>query len=192
MNCYHHAAGDGTSGMIVSSSLVNNYDILLSGGTLDTNVNKPLPSMEDLNSPVKDDEVLKALVDSKIERAKTYKPFTPFDLNDMAANHGEKVPQNLTLYHHGSEENLTAIKTKCKEAGVTLNSLALAASYLAMAAVHAEQNTDDSYPGMRGQLIDVPINMRHRVDPAMAGKHVGFIITEVTTKVYKIFHIYKL
>ena len=33
------------------------------------------------------------------------------------------------------------------------------------------------------QLIDVPVNMRHRLDPAMANRHAAFLITEITTKV---------
>jgi len=186
MNIYHHAAGDGTSGMIMATSLVENYDTLLSGGSLKQKVNKPLPAMEDLNAHVKSDTVLKSLVDAKVERAKSYKPYTPFDLEDMAANHSESVPSNLTLHYEGSDENLSAIKVRCKKEGVTLNNLALSASYLAMAAVHAEstissENNMDTYQGISGQLIDVPVNMRHRVDPSMAGKHAGFIITEITT-----------
>ena len=34
------------------------------------------------------------------------------------------------------------------------------------------------------QLIDVPVNMRHRLDPAMVNR-AGFLITEITTKVRK-------
>ena len=80
------------------------------------------------------------------------------------------------------------MQVRCKKEGVTLNNLALSASYLAMAAVHAEstissENNMDTYQGISGQLIDVPVNMRHRVDPSMAGKHAGFIITEITTSV---------
>ena len=32
------------------------------------------------------------------------------------------------------------------------------------------------------QLIDVPVNMRHRLDPTMVNR-AGFLITEITTKV---------
>ena len=86
------------------------------------------------------------------------------------------------------QENLAAIKARCRQEGVSLNSLALAASQLAMAAVSAEQAghtgaSVDSWAGLRGQLIDIPVNMRHRLDPAMANKHTGFLITEITTKV---------
>ena len=127
MNFYHHAAGDGTSGPLMMTAMMENYNILLSGGSLDTTVTKPLPSIEDMTLHVKNDEVFKALIDAKIERCKTYKPYSPFDLNKMAANHSEKVPQNLTLYQFGTEENLKAMMEKCKREGVTLNSLALAA-----------------------------------------------------------------
>ena len=55
MNIYHHAAGDGTTGMIVTRSLLDNYDILRSGGQLEASVNQPLPCIEDLTMKVKDD-----------------------------------------------------------------------------------------------------------------------------------------
>ena len=31
------------------------------------------------------------------------------------------------------------------------------------------------------QLIDVPVNMRHRLQPEMRNKHCGFLITELTS-----------
>ena len=185
MNVYHHAAGDGTTGMIVTRSLLDNYDILRSGGQLETSVNQPLPCIEDLTSKVKDDNVLKTLIANKVDRAQHYKPSTPFDLEEMRTSQAESLPLNLTRIREGSSENLAAIRARCRQEGVSLNSLALAASQLAMAAVQAEHSGQelDTWPGLRGQLIDVPVNMRHRLDPAMANRHAGFLITEITTKV---------
>ena len=187
MNIYHHAAGDGTTGMIVTRSLLDNYDILRSGGQLEASVNKPLPCIEDLTMMmVKDDNVLKTLIANKVDRAKNYKPFTPFSLEEMRSSQAESLPLNLTMIREGSEENLAAMRARCRQEGVSLNSLALAASQLAMAAVHAEHTAAgqlDTWPGLRGQLIDVPVNMRQRLNPAMANKNAGFLITEITTKV---------
>jgi len=184
MNVYHHAAGDGTTGMIVTRSLLDNYDILRSGGQLEASVNQPLPCIEDLTMKVKDDNVLKTLIANKVDRAKHYKPFTPFHLEEMRSSQAESLPLNLTLIREGSRENLAAMRARCRQEGVSLNSLALAASQLAMAAVQAEHSGQelDTWPGLRGQLIDVPVNMRHRLDPAMANRHAGFLITEITTK----------
>ena len=153
MNVYHHAAGDGTTGMIVTRSLLDNYDILRSGGQLETSVNQPLPCIEDLTSKVKDDNVLKTLIANKVDRAQHYKPSTPFDLEEMRTSQAESLPLNLTLIREGSSENLAAIRARCRQEGVSLNSLALAASQLAMAAVQAEHSGHelDTWPGLRGQ-----------------------------------------
>ena len=138
LNIYHHAAGDGTTGMIVTRSLLDNYETLRSGGELEASVNHPLPCIEDLTMNVKDDNVLKTLIANKVNRAKYYLPFTPFDEGEMKTSQAESLPLNLTLIREGSQENLAAMRVKCRQEGVTLNSLALAASQLAMVAVGAE------------------------------------------------------
>ena len=194
MNVYHHAAGDGTTGMIVTRSLLDNYDVLRNGGHLEASVNPPLPSIEDLTMSVKDDSVLQTLIANKVDRAKYYLPFMPFDTKEMKASQAESLPLNLTLVREGTADNLTAMRARCRKEGVSLNSLALAASQLAMAAVHEEHWAPEEYgtwPGLRGQLIDVPVNMRQRLDPAMANRHAGFLITEITTKVRNLNH-YKM
>ena len=103
MNVYHHAAGDGTSGMIVTRSLLDNYDVLRNGGRLEVSVNRPLPSIENLTMGVKEDEILKTLINNKVDRAKTYKPFTPFDLEEMKAGQAETLPLNLTMIREGTQ-----------------------------------------------------------------------------------------
>ena len=138
MNIYHHAAGDGTTGMIVTRSILDNYEILRSGGKLEASCNKPLPCIEDLTMTVKDDNVLKTLIANKVDRAKYYLPFTPFDEGEMKTSQAESLPLNLTMIREGSQENLAAMRVKCRQEGVTLNSLALAAGQLAMVAVSAE------------------------------------------------------
>ena len=75
MNCYHHAAGDGTSGqlpaflplsdsdsclthmispagMLATAAILDNYSRLVAGGQLDTEPLPPLPSIEQLTSKV--------------------------------------------------------------------------------------------------------------------------------------------
>lgn len=65
-----------------------------------------------------------------------------------------------------------------------MGSLALASSYLAMAAVEAESAAEAglTYPGSVDQLVDIPVNMRNRLDQPLGNTHCGFLITEVTTK----------
>ena len=59
-------------------------------------------------------------------------------------------------------DNYRAIREKCREMGVTVGAVALASSYLAMAEVHARSKGQDkdTYTGMEGQYIDIPVNIR--------------------------------
>ena len=110
INCYHHAAGDGTSGILMINSILSNYDILYNGGSLERKSNKPLPSIEDLTWSVKNDQVLKTLVDSKIERARSYRPRLPFSLEELEENYGAEIPLNKSIIRTGTEDNYQAIR----------------------------------------------------------------------------------
>ena len=111
INCYHHAAGDGTSGILMINSILSNYDILYNGGSLDRKSNKPLPSIEELTSSVKNNQVLKSLVDSKIERAQTYRPRLPFSLTELEENNGAEIPLNKSIFTTGTEDNYQATRS---------------------------------------------------------------------------------
>ena len=111
INCYHHAAGDGTSGILMINSILSNYDILSNGGSLDKKSNKPLASIEELTSSVKNNQVLKTLVDSKIERAQTYRPRLPFSLQELEQNNGAEIPLNKSIFRTGTEDNYQAIRS---------------------------------------------------------------------------------
>ena len=110
VNCYHHAAGDGTSGILMINSILSNYDVLYNGGTLDKKSNKPLPSIEELTSSVKNNQVLKSLLHSKTERAQSYRPRLPFSLQELEENNGLEIPLNKSIIRTGSEENYEAIR----------------------------------------------------------------------------------
>jgi len=184
INTYHHAAGDGTSGMIILNSILSNYDILQQGGSLESKPNKPLPSIEDLTASVEKDPVLQTLLEEKLHRARTYRPVLPFDMEEMEANCERKIPINKSMIRSGSSENYQAIRSRCREEEVTVGSLALASVYLTMAVLKAQIEGQDiqEYEGSE-QLIDVPVNMRRRLkDTDLGNTHCAFLITEITTK----------
>ena len=110
INTYHHAAGDGTSGMIIINSILSNYDILYNGGSLVSRSNRPLPSIEDLTASVRKDQDIQALVDSKVERARTYRPVLPFSLEEMETNSAQEVPLNKAIIRTGDPGNYQAIR----------------------------------------------------------------------------------
>ena len=76
------------------------------------------------------------------------------------------------------------VRSRCRTEGVTVGSLALACSYLAMAAVEAEsaEEAGMTYSGSTDQLVDIPVNMRNRLEQPLGNSHCGFLITEVTSK----------
>ena len=92
------------------NSILSNYDVLYNGGSLDRKSNKPLPSIEELTSSVKNNQVLKTLVESKIERAQTYQPRLPCSLQELEDNNGAEIPLNKSIIRSGTEENYQAIR----------------------------------------------------------------------------------
>ena len=76
------------------------------------------------------------------------------------------------------------VRSRCRVEGVTVGSLALACSYLTMAAVEAETAAEagEAYQGSVDQLVDIPVNMRNRLDQPLGNTNCGFLITEVTSK----------
>ena len=93
------------------NSILSNYDVLYNGGALDRKSNKPLPSIEELTSSVKNSEVLKTLVDSKTERAQTYQPRLPFSLQELEENNSAEIPLNKSIIRSGTEDNYQAIRS---------------------------------------------------------------------------------
>ena len=65
MNCYHHGAGDGTTGMFIMGGIMEHYNTLWSGKELTVNPHAPKPCVEDLTYVEEDSETLKAMVDTK-------------------------------------------------------------------------------------------------------------------------------
>lgn len=184
MNIYHHAAADGTSGMLVMGGILDQYRRLQEGGEVVKNPHKVREAMEDLVRMEGAEEIVQEMIKEKAERAKNYNPFLPFDLKEMEENSSSGLAVNKTLYRDGTKENYSAVREKCREMGVTVGALALASSYIAMAAIHAKATCSDTdkYTGMEGQYIDIPVNIRRRLDPPIGDNYCGFYITEVTTK----------
>ena len=96
--------------MIIINSILSNYDILYNGGSLVSRSNRPLPSIEDLTASVRKDQDIQSLVDSKVERARTYRPVLPFSLEEMEANSAQQVPLNKAIIRTGDPGNYQAIR----------------------------------------------------------------------------------
>ena len=87
-------------------------------------------------------DVVKNLIKDKTKRAKEWKPLLPFDMNEHEENKsGEFI--NKILFRDGTKENYKGIRARCKAEGVSVGSIALAASYMAMAEIHAKSSCSD-------------------------------------------------
>ena len=85
----------------------------------------------------------------------------------------------------GTKDNYKEIRARCKAEGVSVGSIALAASYMAMAEIHARSTCSDDfskYSGMKEQYMDIPVNIRHRLENVNGDEYCGFYVTEVTFK----------
>merc|ERR1712223_243533 len=188
-NIYHHGAADGTSGLLMMGEIMKQYKLLEEGKDLVKKPHQPRGPMEELVKPQLDLEnetttgIVKGLVAEKTKRDKEWKPLLPFDMNEHEENKsGEFI--NKILFSDGTKENYTGIRARCKAEGVSVGSIALAASYMAMAEIHATSSCSDmaEYQGMKEQYMDIPVNIRQRLDDVNEDEYCGFYVTEVTFK----------
>jgi len=183
MNCYHHGAGDGTTGMLIMGGIIDHYNSLWSGNMIKLKPHLPKPAVEDITNIFENPKVLKAMLEKKVHRAQNFKPYLPFSIEELAKNRETCVPINNTIFREGSEENYISIRERCHKENVTVGSLALAASYFAQAVVHAGACGQDgtNYTGMTDQVIDIPVNVRRHIQPYIGDQYAGLYITELTT-----------
>merc|ERR1712223_1581921 len=153
MNIYHHGAADGTSGLLMMGEIMKQYKLLEEGKDLVKKPHQPRGPMEELVKPQLDLEnetttgIVKGLVAEKIKRANEWKPMLPFDMAEHEENKsGEFI--NKILFRDGTKANYQAIRARCKAEKVSVGSIALAASYMAMAEIHAKTaSSRDDYDG---------------------------------------------
>ena len=88
-NIYHHAAADGTSGLLMMGEIMKQYKLLEDGKEVEKKPHKPRGSMEELvegKAQGDPDEVVKKIVKEKIKRANEWKPMLPFDMDEHEKN----------------------------------------------------------------------------------------------------------
>ena len=142
MNCYHHATGDGNSGMLIMGGIMEQYDALWSGNHVLIHPHTPKPCVEDLTNIPDSSGELKSLVDAKVTLGRNPSTVLPFDQPEPGlAGQGETI----TLFREGTPENYESIRKRCHEEKVTVGSLALACTYLSQAVLHAELLGQDAY-----------------------------------------------
>ena len=91
---------------------------------------------------------MKDLIAEKIRRAKNWKPYVPFDMAEHEANkEGSFI--NKFLFRVGTNDNYNKIRSRCKAEGVSVGSLGLASSFMAMACVNASTTGEECCGGLK-------------------------------------------
>merc|ERR1711997_947130 len=118
------------------------YKLLEEGKDVMKKPHQPRGPMEELvkgkiESGETTEGVVKELIKEKTIRANDWKPLLPFDMAEHEENKsGEFI--NKILFRDGTKANYQAIRSRCKAEKVSVGSIALAASYMAMAEIHAK------------------------------------------------------
>jgi len=189
MNIYHHSAADGTSGLLMMGEIMRQYKLLEEGKDVVRKPHKPRGPMEELvRCELERGEcnagVVKELIKQKVKWATEWKPMLPFDMNEHEENKNGAFINKL-LFRDGTKENYLAIRKRCKKEGVSVGSIAAAASYMAMAEMHAKSTCGvklADYKGMKDQYMDIPVNIRHRIEGIDGYEYAAFYVTKVTLK----------
>ena len=110
---------------------VPRYSSLVAGEEVEETALPPRGSVEEVVAGVEVDameEKVARLVEVKAERARSYKTVMQFTKDEEEE---QEVPQNRTLWREGSREGYAEVRRRCREEGVTVGALTLAASYMA-------------------------------------------------------------
>ena len=121
---YHHCIGDGTNGMSITNDILTAYIQLCKGVTLEDAPHNPSASVEvAVRQELGDrfDSLRQKVVDYNIAARKRYNCLLPVDIAEPKAN--------AALYFTSTEEEYTSFLMACKNEGVTVGNVLIAAMY---------------------------------------------------------------
>ena len=164
LNKFHHGIGDGTTGFRVVNEVLRQYDLLMSGEEVDLKPAKVTPSAEDLCRSAKNDEVLKKMVQSKLERVQIQQALFPLHKEQVAESKSPIPSKNRAFTATGTREGLTRLQSLCKGLGVTVGAYTFAVLMLAEAAVYIRRH-GGGFPkeGIPTIYLDIPVDLRRRL-----------------------------
>ena len=114
-----HAAGDGTTGMLIMGSIMEQYQALLEAKEMVLKPRIPKDCVETLTnvSTKVTTKVEQLMLDKKVDRALNYTPFLPFNIKELEEVRRKELPLNMTLFKEGKEENYSMVKGRCRKEG---------------------------------------------------------------------------
>lgn len=176
---FHHCIGDGSSGYIITNDVLRFYQRLEEAGEIGDI--EPLARLDNADSMAvaslpggpSDEEIANQLQEDFIRRRCEWTPSTglPFD-RKVGGEH------NTTLYKDGSTESSAALLSLCRQKGITMGPVLVAATYFAIAKMDAafcarvaeDPSAEFSFD------FDMDVNLRKRLSTVLGNDHVGTII----------------
>jgi hypothetical protein len=188
---FHHCIGDASSGYILINDILTFYRDFLLGNkqtvaAKQEEVLPVLPSVNDMSFPAgrtpAEEEAVDQLVVQLQERRRNWLPKLQFShsADKQPLPDGSIRPHNF-LFRDGTQENLKRLLQKCREQGTTIGAVLAAATYFAVAKMHAASEHDEtrSQPESADADdsfaldFDMDVNLRNRFAKALGNDHVG-------------------
>lgn len=168
---YHHAIGDGVSGMILINTILTYYTKLLKNDKFEITKLPFLTDSETLSFP-------NGLTEDQNNQTKEIKELlVKYHQNtqNVTPYYSLKNNPNSPLFADGTEENFKNVRSWCKQVGVTVGSVVISSIYFAVAKqVNWNETNEINFP------INVDVNLRDRLINKLGYSNVGLIISIMT------------
>lgn len=158
---FHHSMGDGIGGTILIHDLMSFYSKINRKESFEVNSLPLLDNSDNLTFPngisEEDSKKISDLRNDFLEFNATLNPYVKY----------QSEPGNfscIALLKQGTRENFLAIKSLCKQYGITVGSLLMAASFFAF----AKHSTNNWEQNSRLEMFsEILADLRKRIDPPL-------------------------
>jgi len=164
---FHHCIADASSGYILINDLLTFHCQSIENNDFDEESVISLPDFtcpDELCLPLVDEGCIQTALDNLRERRESWVPVLPFEPNPPPGN------QHNVIFRDGSPLQLQRLQSRCRERGVSVGSVLVAATYFAVAKLTYDSDEDFSFD------FDMDVNLRDRFPGAPGSDHVGAFI----------------
>jgi hypothetical protein len=188
---FHHCIGDASSGYILINDILTFYQYYLLGNEATAAVEEEealpvLPSVNDMAFPTgrtqAEEDAVDQLVVQLQERRRNWLPKLRFSHpTDKLPPPDGRIRPHKFLLRDGTKEDLSRLLKKCRQQGTTIGAVLAAATYFAVAKMHASLEQDGPKPPPEKSHdddsfaldFDMDVNLRNRFATALGNDHVG-------------------
>jgi hypothetical protein len=165
---FHHCIADALSGYILINDILTFHCQCIEDNEFDEQSIITLPQFtcpDDFCLPLVDEASIQTALENLRKKREAWVPVLPFEPNPPPGN------QHNLLFRDGTPLQLQRLKSRCRERGVSVGSVLVAATYFAVAKLtHNTSDEDFSFD------FDMDVNLRNRFPGAPGSNHVGAFI----------------